>query len=59
MERVSTFSYHMFVSYSRGLTALRRELAKRKLERIIRSKLRKYRGFEEVDSDGLQVQIVR
>ena len=52
MKRVSTFSYQMFVSYSRGLTALRRELAKNKLEKIIRSELEKYIGFEEADSDG-------
>ena len=50
MERVSTFADYLFIANCRGLTALRRELAKRKLERILRSKVRKYRGFEEVDS---------
>jgi len=45
MERVSAFAYHTFVVNCRGLTALRRELARRKLERMLKSELEKYEGF--------------
>jgi len=34
MERVSAFAYHTFVVNCRGLTRLRRELARRKGKRV-------------------------
>jgi len=48
MKRVSAFAEHLFIVYCRGLTALKRELAKK----MIRSEFEKYIGFEEVDSDS-------
>jgi len=31
MKRVSAFSYQMYIDYCKGLTTLKRELAKRRL----------------------------